>query len=107
MATVPGIQERRSPGDPAGHSPDGKRIQHHRTGFRSRRHRPDRLAEPNVREIRDPRLETRELIGGADGMIRGFESIFGDAKRVQIIVSEEAKTYQPEMEWVAAQIQGS
>jgi hypothetical protein len=44
------------------------------------------------------------LLGGADGMIRGFESIFGDAKQVHIIVSEEAKTYRPEMEWLAAQI---
>ncbi|HEY2329288.1 MAG TPA: hypothetical protein VGI63_05690, partial [Verrucomicrobiae bacterium] len=38
------------------------------------------------------------------GMIRGFESIFGDAKQVHIVVSEEAKTYRPEMEWLAAQI---
>src|ERR1700677_203880 len=38
-------------------------------------------------------------IGGADGMFRGFESIFGDAKQVNIVVSEEAKTYRPEMEW--------
>jgi hypothetical protein len=44
------------------------------------------------------------IIGGADGMLRGFESIFGDAKNVRIIVSEEAATYRPEMEWVAAQI---
>ena len=44
------------------------------------------------------------VLGGADGMVRGFESIFGDAKQVQIIVSEEAKTYRPEMEWLAAQI---
>lgn len=46
-------------------------------------------------------------IGGADGMFRGFESIFGDAKQVNIVVSEEAKTYRPEMEWLAGQIQGS
>ena len=44
-----------------------------------------------------------KLLGGADGMIRGFESIFGDAKKVHIIVSEEAKTYRPEMEWIAGQ----
>ncbi|HKW30751.1 MAG TPA: hypothetical protein VJT54_15565 [Verrucomicrobiae bacterium] len=44
------------------------------------------------------------LIGGADAMIRGFESIFGDAKQVHIIVSEEAATYRPEMEWLAAQL---
>jgi hypothetical protein len=47
------------------------------------------------------------LIGGADGMLRGFESIFGDAKTVHIVVSEEAATYRPEMEWLANQIQGS
>ena len=48
-----------------------------------------------------------EIIGGADGMIRGFESIFGDAKQVHIVVSEEAKTYRPEMEWLAGQIENS
>ncbi|MGA9780000.1 MAG: hypothetical protein ACLPRE_13920 [Limisphaerales bacterium] len=47
------------------------------------------------------------LIGGVDGMVRGFESIFGDAKRVHIIVSEEAATYRPEMEWMASQIRSS
>ena len=45
-----------------------------------------------------------QVLGGAEGMIRGFESIFGDAKQVHIVVSEEAKTYRPEMEWVAAQL---
>jgi hypothetical protein len=44
------------------------------------------------------------LIGGPDGMLRGFESIFDDAKQVHIVVSEEAKTYRPEMEWIAAQL---
>jgi hypothetical protein len=48
-----------------------------------------------------------ELIGDEDGMIRGFESIFGDAKQIHIIVSEEAKTYRPEMEWLANQIGNS
>jgi hypothetical protein len=46
--------------------------------------------------------EGKEIIGGADGMIRGFESIFGDAKQVRIVVSEEAATYRPEMEWMAS-----
>ena len=45
-----------------------------------------------------------QVLGGADGMIRGFESIFGDAKQVHIVISEEAKTYRPEMEWLAQQI---
>jgi hypothetical protein len=44
------------------------------------------------------------LIGGADGMLRGFESLFGSARQVHIIVSEEAATYRPEMEWTAAQL---
>ncbi len=48
-----------------------------------------------------------EIIGGADGMIRGFESIFGDAKQIHIVVSEEAKTYRPEMQWLAEQIGNS
>ena len=45
-----------------------------------------------------------KVLGGADGMIRGFESIFGDAKTVHIIVSEEAATYKPEMAWLAEQL---
>lgn len=44
------------------------------------------------------------VVGGADGMIRGFERIFGAAKRVHIVVSEEAATYRPEMEWLASQM---
>jgi hypothetical protein len=55
-------------------------------------------------KIRNPESK---IIGGADGMIRGFESIFGDAKQIHIVVSEEAKTYRPEMEWLASQIQSS
>ena len=55
-------------------------------------------------EIRNPKSE---IIGGVDGMIRGFESIFGNAKQVHIIVSEEAATYRPEMEWMCSQIQSS
>src|SRR6202012_1904845 len=45
-----------------------------------------------------------EVIGGAEGMIRGFESIFGHANQVHIIVSEEAATYRPEMTWLAEQL---
>jgi hypothetical protein len=48
-----------------------------------------------------------QVLGGTDGMLRGFESIFGDAKIVHLIVSEEAKTYRPEMEWLASQIGNS
>ena len=52
-------------------------------------------------EIRNPKSE---IIGGADGMVHGFESIWGEAKQVHIVVSEEAATYQPEMVWLAEQI---
>jgi hypothetical protein len=48
-----------------------------------------------------------KILGGADGMIRGFESIFGDAKQVHIVVSEEAATYRPEMQWLANQMKNS
>lgn len=44
------------------------------------------------------------VLGGADGMLRGFEGIFGDTKKVHIVVSEEAKTYRPEMAWIAGQL---
>lgn len=42
-----------------------------------------------------------QVLGGPEGMINGFASIFpgGD-----IVVSEEASTYRPEMEWLAAQL---
>lgn len=38
------------------------------------------------------------VIGGADGMWKGFQSIAPDA---DILVSREAATYRPEMEWIA------
>ncbi len=41
------------------------------------------------------------VLGGADGMLRGFESIFGTAARVRVVVSEESASYRPEMEWLA------
>ena len=44
------------------------------------------------------------LLGGGDGMLRGFESIFGDAKKVRIVISEEAATYRPEMQWLCGQL---
>ena len=40
-------------------------------------------------------------------MLRGFAGIFGDAPRVHIVISEEAATYRPEMEWLAAQLGSS
>jgi hypothetical protein len=47
------------------------------------------------------------VIGGRDGMLQGFSGIFGNAPAVHIVVSEEAATYRPEMEWVASQMDGS
>ena len=45
-----------------------------------------------------------DVIGGAEGMMRGFASIFGEAKQVHLVISEEAATYRPEMEWLAGQL---
>ena len=44
------------------------------------------------------------VLGGADGMLRGFASIFGEAPTVHVVVSEEAATYRPEMAWLAEQL---
>jgi len=48
-----------------------------------------------------------EVLGGADGMSRGFASIFGDTTAVHIVVSEEAATYRPEMIWMVNQLGAS
>ncbi len=45
-----------------------------------------------------------KILGGAEGMLEGFASIFGDAKQVHIVVSEEAASYKPEMQWLAEQL---
>ncbi len=45
-----------------------------------------------------------EVIGGADGMVHGFAGIFPDSGNVHILVSEESKTYRPEMEWLASTV---
>jgi hypothetical protein len=45
-----------------------------------------------------------KVAGGADGMLRGFGSIFGNAPLVNIVISEESATYGPEMAWLAAQL---
>jgi hypothetical protein len=44
-----------------------------------------------------------KVIGGADGMLRGFAGIFGDAPNIHVVVSKEAATYRPEMEWICHQ----
>jgi hypothetical protein len=45
-----------------------------------------------------------EVLGGADGMLKGFAGIFGAAPKVHIVVSDEAATYRPEMQWLATQL---
>jgi hypothetical protein len=44
----------------------------------------------------------KEIIGGSDGMLDGFESVLPNGG--DIVVSQEAATYRPEMEWIAARL---
>jgi hypothetical protein len=46
------------------------------------------------------------VIGGLEGMTQGFAAIFDDAPAVNIVISEEAQTYRPEMDWLAGQLGG-
>jgi hypothetical protein len=41
-----------------------------------------------------------EIIGGPDGMLDGFRSVLPEGG--DIVISQEAATYRPEMEWIAA-----
>ncbi|PYK36734.1 MAG: hypothetical protein DME60_13805, partial [Verrucomicrobia bacterium] len=43
-----------------------------------------------------------EIIGGVEGMLDGFKSVLPDGG--DIVISQEAATYRPEMEWTAAQL---
>jgi hypothetical protein len=43
-----------------------------------------------------------EIIGGADGMLDGFQSVLPNGG--DIVISQEAATYRPEMEWIAARL---
>jgi hypothetical protein len=45
-----------------------------------------------------------KVLGSANSMLDGFASIFAAAPRVHIVVSEEAATYRPEMNWIAEQL---
>lgn len=56
-----------------------------------------------------PNTQHMELIGGRDGMVRGFTSMLQSIQAqqagcVSLLVSEEAKDYRPEMAWLAAQL---
>ncbi len=46
-----------------------------------------------------------DIVGGATGMIDGFRDIVGG--NAEILVSQEAATYRPEMEWLARSVGGS
>src|SRR5438270_5171326 len=43
-----------------------------------------------------------EIIGGSEGILDGFRSVL--PKGGDIVISQEAATYRPEMEWVAARL---
>jgi len=43
-----------------------------------------------------------EIIGGADGMLEGFKTVLPSGG--DIVISEEAATYRPEMEWITGQL---
>ncbi|MEY2552024.1 MAG: hypothetical protein QOG12_2168 [Verrucomicrobiota bacterium] len=47
----------------------------------------------------------RDVIGGANGMLDGFRALLPDGG--DIVISEEASTYRPEMNWLAAQLNAS
>src|SRR3989441_11792526 len=44
----------------------------------------------------------KEIIGAADGMLDGFQIVLPNGG--DIVVSQEATTYRPEMEWIAARL---
>lgn len=44
----------------------------------------------------------KEIVGGADGMLDGFQSVLPNGG--DIVISQEAATYRPEMEWIAARL---
>ena len=43
-----------------------------------------------------------DVVGGENGMLDGFESVLPNGG--DIVISQEAATYRPEMEWIAAQL---
>ena len=45
----------------------------------------------------------KEIVGGADGMLDGFRGVLPNGG--DIVISQEAATYRPEMEWIAARLQ--
>ena len=49
--------------------------------------------------------ESGQIIGGPSGMVHGFSSIFQGHSRVVIVVSDEAASYRPEMEYLSRELQ--
>jgi len=43
-----------------------------------------------------------QIIGGADGMLEGFRTVLPNGG--DIVISQEAATYRPEMKWIAARL---
>jgi hypothetical protein len=43
-----------------------------------------------------------QIVGGADGMLEGFRTVLPNGG--DIVISQEAATYRPEMEWIAARL---
>ena len=48
---------------------------------------------------------THDVLGGANGMVEGFRAIVGGS--AEILVSKEAATYRPEMEYLARQMRSA
>ena len=46
----------------------------------------------------------KEIIGGTEGMLDGFATVLPNGG--DIVISEESATYRPEMEWIAARLEG-
>lgn len=51
-------------------------------------------------------IRTAPFLGSSRAMLDGFAGIFGDAKNVHLVVSEESGSYRPEMVWLAQQTGG-
>jgi len=44
----------------------------------------------------------KQIVGGANGMLEGFQSVLPNGG--DIVISQEASTYRPEMEWLAVRL---
>src|SRR6202023_2677352 len=46
----------------------------------------------------------KEIVGGADGMLDGFQAVLPNGG--DIVISQEASTYRPELEWIGGRLNG-